>query len=57
MRKVGVLWKERKVNLKQLHYYKHATDEARLADVLRKVLPNQWQTLVRYWGTEEAEVN
>lgn len=55
LRKVGVLWKERKFKLKQKHYYEHDTYEKRLADVPSKVLPSQWQVLVRYWGTEEAE--
>ena len=56
MKCIGRKWKSWKALLKQKHYDTHETVEECLADQNPRVLKEQWQYLVAYWGTEKAKV-
>ncbi|CAN6461579.1 unnamed protein product [Victoria cruziana] len=51
---ISTKWKKWKASLKKEHYDSHETDEERLADCDRRVLPDQWTELVRFWSSEEG---
>uniref|UniRef100_A0A7N0U466 Bromo domain-containing protein n=1 Tax=Kalanchoe fedtschenkoi TaxID=63787 RepID=A0A7N0U466_KALFE len=44
-----------KAHLKSKHYNPHQTDEERLADRDKRVLPDQWQHLINFWNSEESQ--
>ncbi|KAL9684181.1 hypothetical protein QQ045_021615 [Rhodiola kirilowii] len=44
-----------KAHLKAKHYNPHQSDEERLADRDKRVLPDQWQHLINFWNSEESQ--
>jgi hypothetical protein len=56
LRSLASKWRNWKAKLKSEHYYPHKTDEERLNDRDRRVLPEQWAILISYWNSEEAQV-
>ncbi|KAM7493792.1 hypothetical protein LguiB_028401 [Lonicera macranthoides] len=53
----GASWKKFKNTIKCKYYNAYETDEDRLAHLPPLVSPAQWENLVAYWGTEEAQRN
>lgn len=56
LRSLASKWRNWKAKLKSEHYYPHKTDEERLNDRDRRVLPEQWAILISYWNSEEAQL-
>ncbi|KAM7510094.1 hypothetical protein LguiB_008969 [Lonicera macranthoides] len=52
---IGASWKKFKNTIKCKYYNAYTTDEERLAHLPPLVSPAQWENLVAYWGTEEAQ--
>ncbi|XP_015579210.2 uncharacterized protein LOC8263283 isoform X2 [Ricinus communis] len=49
-------WRNWKAKLKADHYNPHATDEERLKDCNKRVLPDQWAALIAHWNSEEVQL-
>ncbi|KAK1307182.1 hypothetical protein QJS10_CPA10g01189 [Acorus calamus] len=56
LRSVGKYWKDWKGRLKSKYFNTYKTNEERIKNVPPRVESNQWNTLVQYWGSEEAAV-
>jgi hypothetical protein len=56
MKALNRLWSNWKSVLKRKHYDIHDNDEARLADINKRIIPEQWPFLVRFWSSEEGQV-
>ncbi|KAK1322792.1 hypothetical protein QJS10_CPA02g00539 [Acorus calamus] len=56
LRSVGKYWKDWKGRLKSKYFNAYKTNEERRKNVPPRVESNQWNTLVQYWGSEEATV-
>lgn len=56
MMSIGKKWREFKCMLKKQHYDPHTTYAERIADRDSRVLPNEWEFLVKYWNSEAALV-
>ncbi|KAK1313370.1 hypothetical protein QJS10_CPA06g01144 [Acorus calamus] len=56
LRSVGKYWKDWKGCLKSKYFNAYKMNEERIKNVPPRVESNQWNTLVQYWGTEEAAV-
>nr|CAD1842323.1 unnamed protein product [Ananas comosus var. bracteatus] len=54
MMSIGKKWREFKCMLKKQHYDPHTTYAERIADRDSRVLPNEWEFLVKYWNSESA---
>ncbi|XP_076960721.1 uncharacterized protein LOC143637163 isoform X2 [Bidens hawaiensis] len=50
---LGTKWRNFKALLKSTRYDTHETDEERLADCDKRVLPDQWSFLVSHWSSEQ----
>ncbi|KAK9114128.1 hypothetical protein Syun_020925 [Stephania yunnanensis] len=55
LKSIGKLWRNWKHLVKANHYLAHETDEERLSYVPPRVIDDQWKTLVKYWGSEQAK--
>ncbi|KAK1273579.1 Cytokinin dehydrogenase 5 [Acorus gramineus] len=56
LRSIGKYWKDWKGRLKSKYFNAYKTNEERIKNVPPRVESNQWNTLVQYWGSEEAAV-
>lgn len=56
MKSLASKWRNWKARLKADHYNPHTTDEERLKDCNKRVLPDQWAALVLHWNSEEVQV-
>ncbi|KAK9090629.1 hypothetical protein Sjap_023806 [Stephania japonica] len=54
LKSIGKLWRNWKHLVKANHYLAHETDDERLSYVPPRVIDDQWKTLVKYWGSEQA---
>ncbi|KAJ3693487.1 hypothetical protein LUZ60_008967 [Juncus effusus] len=55
MQKVARIWINWKSRLKNIHYDVHDNDEARLADIDRRIEADQWPFLVEFWGSDQGK--
>ncbi|KAK1300708.1 hypothetical protein QJS10_CPB13g00710 [Acorus calamus] len=55
LKSIATKWRDWKALLKNKHYKVHETDEERLADLDDRVEPDQWQSLVEFWSSEEGK--
>ncbi|KAK1323187.1 hypothetical protein QJS10_CPA02g00558 [Acorus calamus] len=55
LKSIATKWRDWKALLKNKHYKVHDTDEERLADLDDRVEPDQWQSLVDFWSSEEGK--
>ncbi|KAF6175520.1 hypothetical protein GIB67_038094 [Kingdonia uniflora] len=52
---MALSWKAFRYKIKLQYYKNYNTDEERLASIPPRVEPNQWPTLVRYWGLKKTQ--
>nr|XP_029119885.1 uncharacterized protein LOC105043294 isoform X2 [Elaeis guineensis] len=55
LKSLGTKWRNWKAELKAAHYDTHKTDEERLADCDKRVVPDQWPFLVAYWSSKKGK--
>ncbi|GMY13751.1 transcription factor gte1 [Fagus crenata] len=55
MKSLAVKWRDFKARVKAKYYYPYKTDEERLKQRDRRVLPHQWPILISYWNTKKAK--
>ncbi|KAM7501251.1 hypothetical protein LguiB_000155 [Lonicera macranthoides] len=56
LKNVGDIWRKWKSQVKTQYYDIWETDEQRLNNKPLRVVQDQWETLVAYWGTEKQQV-
>ncbi|XP_050209653.1 uncharacterized protein LOC126660288 isoform X2 [Mercurialis annua] len=56
MKSLASKWRNWKAKLKADHYNPHTTDEERLKDINKRILPEQWAALIAHWNTEEVQI-
>ncbi|XP_020533280.1 uncharacterized protein LOC105629656 isoform X2 [Jatropha curcas] len=56
MKSLASKWRNWKAKLKADHYNPHSTDEERLKDCNKRILPDQWAALVAHWNSEEVQL-
>ncbi|KAM7507086.1 hypothetical protein LguiA_017539 [Lonicera macranthoides] len=56
LKNVGDIWRKWKSQVKTQYYDIWETDEQRLNNKPLRVVQDQWETLVAYWGTEKQQM-
>ncbi|KAM7461932.1 hypothetical protein LguiA_030053 [Lonicera macranthoides] len=57
LKHVSDIWRKWKSQVKTQYYDIWETDEQRLNNKPLRVVQDQWETLVAYWGTEKQQVS